>query len=239
MAVSDDALEAVLALAGVVLVTRDLPTTLIETCRIAVRAVPNADGASVTTYPEGRPGAVASDDWALELDELQFEQHEGPCLDAYRTGTSFRVRDFTDETRWPSYSQHVAAKGARSAVSIPLMAQGNVVGALNIYSRKPDAFDAEATSVATVVAGHVGLASQVSAAFFRHRDLAEQLEEAMRSRAVIEQAKGVIMGDRRCDADAAFRVLREMSQRGNRKLRDVAQEIVDNVSRDDDARAEA
>jgi GAF domain-containing protein len=229
MAVNDEALDALTALAGVVLVTRDLPATLVETCRIAVRAVPNAEGASVTTYPEGRPAAVASDPWAQELDELQFEEHEGPCLDAYRTGNAFRVRDFADESRWPSYADHVVDRGARSSVSIPLMAQGNVIGALNVYSRKPDAFDAEAASVAQVVAGHVGLASQVSAAFFRHRDLAEQLEAAMRSRAAIEQAKGILMADRRCDADTAFRILRDMSQRENRKLRDIAQGIVDSV----------
>jgi GAF domain-containing protein len=223
---TDDALQALSELAGIVLVARDLPETLIEACRIAVRAIPGTAGASVTTYPEGRPGAVASDDWAQDLDELQFEEHEGPCLDAYRTGTAFRVRDFETDSRWPSYRLQALSRGARSMISLPLTAQGNVVGALNLYSREPEAFDAEAASLGLVVAGHVGLASQVSAAFFRHRDLAEQLAEAMRSRAVIEQAKGVIMAAQRCDADAAFDVLRSRSQRENLKLRDVAQSIV-------------
>jgi GAF domain-containing protein len=229
MPVTEDALQELIALAGVVLVARDLPETLVEICRIAVRAVPGAEGASVTTFPEGRPAAVASDQWAQDLDELQFEEHEGPCLDGYRTGNAFRVRDFATDTRWPSYSERVTARGAVSMMSIPMTAQGNVIGALNVYSRQADAFDAEAASLAEIVAGHAGLASEVSAAFFRHRDVAEQLREAMRSRAVIEQAKGIVMADRRCDADKAFQQLTELSQRSNRKLRDVAQALVDDV----------
>jgi GAF domain-containing protein len=221
--------EALAALAGVVLVATDLSTTLEETCRIAVRAVPGAEGASVTTFPEGRPVAVASDDWARTLDELQFVEHEGPCLDAYRSGNAFRIRDLREEGRWPFYSVRAVERGALSMTSIPLTAQGNVVGALNLYSRTADAFDAEAASLAQVVAGHVGLASQVSAAFFEHRNLAEQLAEALRSRAVIEQAKGILMADRHCDAETAFDVLRELSQRSNRKLRDVAHALVDSV----------
>lgn len=231
MTVDEDALEALTQLAGIVLVATDLPATHVEMCRIAVRAVPRAEGASVTTYPEGRPAAVSSDPWAQGLDELQFEEQEGPCLDAYRTGNAFRVRDFAAESRWPFYSGRALRQGARSMVSVALTAQGNVVGALNLYSREVDAFTTEATSLVHVVAGHVGLATQVSAAFFRHRDLADQLAEAMASRAVIEQAKGVLMGDRRCDADHAFGILRDMSQRENRKLREIAQGIVDSVSR--------
>jgi GAF domain-containing protein len=226
VAVNDDAVQELVALAGVVLVATNLSETLEEICRIAVRAVPGAEGASVTTHSEGAPSAVASDDWAKGLDETQFAEHEGPCLDAFRTGNAFRIRDFTSDNRWPSYSEQAIARGASSMLSIPLTSQGNLIGALNFYSRKPNAFDAEAASLGQVVAGHVGLASQVSAAFFRHRDLAEQLAEAMKSRAVIEQAKGVLMALHSIDADAAFDMLRSDSQNNNRKLRDVATDVV-------------
>lgn len=226
MPVPDEALEELAALAGVVLVTTDLSETLGEICRIAVRAVPGAEGASVTTHREGAPSAVGSDEWSQQLDETQFVEHEGPCLDAFRSGTVFRVRDFATDNRWPSYSEQALKGGVASMLSLPLQAQGNVIGALNLYSRRPDAFDAEAASIGQIVAGHVGLASQVSAAFFRHRDLADQLAEAMRSRAVIEQAKGVLMAQQHVDADGAFDLLRTTSQHSNRKLRDVAGEIV-------------
>jgi len=228
--VTDEALRELTALAGVVLAQTDLQATLREICRIATRAVPGADGASVTTFPEGRPGALASDQWAQSLDELQYEEHEGPCLDAFRTGTAFRVRDLAADGRWPSYLPRAVAKGARSMVSTPMAAEGNLIGALNLYSRGVDAFDAEAASVAEIVAAHAGLASQVSAAFFGHRTLAEQLTEAMQSRAVIEQAKGVLMAVHNCSADAAFERLVRLSQNSNRKLRAVADEIVATAS---------
>jgi GAF domain-containing protein len=233
MTVSEDAVAALTALAGVVLSHTDLESTLVEVCRIATEAVPGAVGASVTTFPQGRPSALASDEWARSLDELQYEEHEGPCLDAHRTGNAFRVRDLATEARWPSYSPRAAEKGARSMMSLPMAAEGTLVGALNLYSRDVDAFDAEAASLAEIIASHASLACQVSAAFFGHRALAEQLREAMTSRAVIEQAKGIVMAREGCDADTAFRHLVRASQRTHRKLRDVADAVVAEVIRHD------
>jgi GAF domain-containing protein len=224
---SDEALQALADLAGVALDQADLTSALEEICRIAVRTVPGTEGASVTTFSKGRPAALADSPWAQELDELQYVEHEGPCYDAYRTGTIFRVRDLAEDTRWPSYLPRATETGARSMVSLPLSAEGKVVGALNLYSRTADAFTADAVSLAEIIAAHAGLASQVAAAMFGHRELAEQLGVAMRSRAVIEQAKGILMGARRCDADTAFNLLAELSQNSNRKLRDVAQALVD------------
>jgi transcriptional regulator with GAF, ATPase, and Fis domain len=233
MAMSDDALRALIALSGVALAHSDLEETLREICRIATRAVPNAEGATVTTFPQGRPGALASDDWAQALDELQFEEHEGPCLDAYRTGNAFRIVDLKSEARWPSYVPRALEHGARSILSLPMAAEGSIIGALNLYSREPEAFDAEAASIGEIVSAHAGLASQVSAAFFGHRDLADQLSEAMQSRAVIEQAKGILIAVHRCDADQAFERLVRMSQTTNRKLREVAEQTVQTASAPD------
>lgn len=230
MAVPEETLVELAALAGVVLGQEDLEATLEELCRIAVRAVPGADGASITTTRDGRPTAIASDEWSADFDELQYVEHEGPCFDAFRTGTVFRLRDLTSEQRWPSWVPRAIEHGARSATSIPLTAQGQCIGALNMYARTTDAFSAEAVSVAEIIAGHAGLASQVAVAFFRHRDLAQQLAEALQSRAVIEQAKGILMGSRRCGADEAFDLLVGLSQSSNRKLRDVAAALVAEAS---------
>lgn len=226
MSLPDEAIAELTALAGLVLTQTDLESSLEQVCVIAARALPGADGASVTTFPEGRPGAIASDDWAQTLDELQYEEHEGPCLDAYRTGTAFRIRDLAEDPRWPSYLPRAVECGARSMMSLPMTAEGNVIGALNIYSKQVDNFDAEAASIAEIVSAHAGLACQVSAAFFGHRALAEQLREAMSSRAAIEQAKGVIMAAAGCSADEAFDRLVRMSQTSHRKLRDVAHDVV-------------
>jgi GAF domain-containing protein len=222
-------MEELIALAGAVLTQDNLPATLAEVCRIAVSAVPGAEGASITTFSEGRPSAIASDDWSKGFDELQYEEQEGPCLDAYRTGNMFRVRDLAEDTRWPSYLPRAVERGARSMMSIPMSAHGQVIGALNLYGREVDAFGSDAAALAAIVAAHAGLASHVAAAFFGHRELAEQLKDAMQSRAVIEQAKGVLMATRHCDADTAFADLVSLSQHSHRKLREVAQALVDST----------
>jgi transcriptional regulator with GAF, ATPase, and Fis domain len=216
-------------LCAVVLGHQDLPSALEEVCRIAVRSVPGAEGASLTTYQKGQPSALASDEWAKGLDEMQYEEHEGPCLDATRSGNAFRIRDFNEETRWPFYGPRALANGAVSMVSIPCSSEGRIIGALNLYSPKPDTFDATAVALAEVVAAHAGLASQVSAAFYHQRDLAGQLAEAIKSRAEIEQAKGILMGQRNCSADEAFSLLVKLSQESHRKLRDVAIALIEHT----------
>lgn len=229
MAVPDQTIRELTALAGVVLGQDDLEGTLVELCRIAVRAVPCADGASITTLRDGQPTAMADGPWAREFDELQYAEHEGPCFDAFRTGSLFRLPDLTTEQRWPSWVPRAVERGARSVVSLPLMSQGLCIGALNLYAREADIFSAEEVSVAEIIAGHASLASQVAVAFFGHRDLAEQLAEAMHSRATIEQAKGILMAMRRCGPDEAFETLVQLSQSSNRKLREVAATLVDDV----------
>ncbi len=232
MSFSDESLRAVARLAGVVLGQRDLKATLDEVTRIAVVAVPDAEGASLTTFVDGTPGVVAADSaWARQLDQLQYEEREGPCLDAARTGNVFRVRDMTAEGRWPFYMPRAVEHGARSMVSLPMAAEGKLIGALNLYARQTEVFTSEQVTVGEIIAAQAGIATQVAASFFRHRDLGEQMRQAMESRAVIEQAKGILMRDRRCGEQEAFDVLVRLSQTSNRKLRDVAQAAVEQLAR--------
>ncbi|MFG1922834.1 ANTAR domain-containing protein [Cryptosporangium sp. NPDC048952] len=228
MDLTSDQIRELTALGGLVLGQDDLVGTLQEITRVACRVVPGGEACSITTFENGRPSAPAfSDEWARSLDELQFAEQEGPCLDAARTGNVFRTRDLAGESRWPAYAERAVDSGARSSLSIPLHSDGVNFGALNVYSRKPDAFTGEAVALAQLLGGLAGQSSQVAAAFFHHRDLAGQLREAMRSRAVIDQAIGVLMAQRKITADAGFNVLRETSQHLNVKLRQVAQELVE------------
>jgi GAF domain-containing protein len=222
----DDALHELVALTGVVLGQDDLPSTLGQICRIATRVLSACDGASLMSFSESGPAVSgSSDDWTVSLDEMQFEEHEGPCYDASRSGLVFRIRDTASEARWPNYMPRAVEQGVRSMVSLPMNVENKVIGALNLYSREPDGFGPEELAVAEITAGHASLATQVAASMFRHRDLAKQLEEALASRAEIEQAKGIIMATMRCSADEAFQVLVGQSQAENRKLRDVAAEL--------------
>jgi len=229
---TEDTLDELLALAGVALAHDDLRGALVEICRIASGAVRNADGATLMTVGASGPEAVAaSSEWSKQLDEMQYEEHEGPCIDAARTGLLFRVRDSASESRWPSYAPRALEVGALSIVSIPMTVEAKTIGALDIYSKQVDAFGTEEVSLAEIIAAHAGLATQVAAALHGHRSLADQLRTAMASRAVIEQAKGIIMGTVGCDADAAFERLVLQSQHENRKLREIADELVQRSTR--------
>lgn len=228
MTLSHDAALELARLGGLVLTEPDLDTALIAVTRVAAQAVPSAHGASLTMRRNGIPAApTASDEWATELDKLQFVEQEGPCLDCLREGSVMRARDLAEDERFPSYGPRAAKLGAHAAMSIPLAADGRTVGALNFYSKDVDAFDAESVAVGELLGAHASLAIQAATAYYSSRDLADQLRQAMQSRSVIEQAKGILMARHGSSADEAFQLLVDVSQRSNRKLRDVAQALVD------------
>lgn len=227
MDLPEGTVDELLALAGVALTHEDLGGALVEICEIATRTLVSADGATFTTFDASGPhAAAASSEWAGQLDEMQYDEHEGPCIDAARTGLVFRVRDVGSEQRWPSYMPRASAVGASSMVSLPMTVEAKTIGALNVYSRTVDAFGAEEVSLAGIIAGHASLAAQVSATLHGHRALAKNLRLAMASRATIEQAKGIIMATTGCDPETAFQRLAEQSQHENRKVRDLAEDLV-------------
>lgn len=119
MPIDEETLRQLTVLSGLVLTQESLQGGHQEVTRIAVRALPQADGATITTFHDGRPDAsAASDEWARCLDEMQYVEHEGPCLDAARTGNTFRLRDLAQEQRWPAYVPPGARReGAQRALA--------------------------------------------------------------------------------------------------------------------------
>jgi GAF domain-containing protein len=205
--------------------------TLGETLRrvsdLACTAVPSADMVGLTMLVDGRPRtAVFTDELSPEIDSAQYESGSGPCLDAFRTQRQSRIDDTEDDQQWVAFSEAAAAQGVRSVVSMPLVASHEGVGALNFYSRRPKAFSPEEAEVASLFAAQAGIVLANSRAYWDARELSQQLTEAMASRATIEQAKGILMGAQRCGADEAFQMLVRASQRENRKLREIAEQIV-------------
>jgi GAF domain-containing protein len=214
----------------VVLVDRTLDDVLADITRIAAAGIPGAEATSITLLRNDKAFTAAyAGDMALAADELQYEKGYGPCMDAGRGGVLLRIDDMATETRWPDYVARVQAEtGVRSSLSVPLPYQGNSIGALNNYSTKPAAFASPASLEAGLeVAEVVAVAVANADAHWQLGEQARNMRIAMDSRAVIEQAKGVLMAQRRVDAEQAFEILREASQRYNRKLRDIAQGIVD------------
>jgi GAF domain-containing protein len=152
-------------------------------------------------------------------------------MDAGRGGVLLRVDDVSTETRWPDYVAHVRETTAvRSSLSVPLPYQGSSIGALNNYSTKPGAFASpESLRAGTDVAEVIAVAVVNADAHAQLFDQARNMRLAMESRSTIEQAKGVLMAQRHVDAEQAFEILREASQRYNRKLRDIAFGIVEST----------
>ena len=215
------------ALARVIVADRELSEVLTEITRIARRAMPGVEAASVTLIRGEKPFTVAYDgQMALDADELQYERGYGPCVDAGRAGQMFLVDDMRTEQRWPDYAQNVLACGVLSSLSVPLPFQGVTIGALNIYAGQPKVFDDGDIELAQEVAAWVAVAVGNAEAAARTNDDLLQLRTVMLSRALIEQAKGILMERHKITEDEAFTMLTRASQRSNTKLRDVAAELV-------------
>ena len=207
-----------------------LKETLDRVAQLATEAVPAADIAGLTMLVDGRARtAVFTDEDAPEIDSAQYETGIGPCLDAFRHQEVFRIDDTAKDDRWRPFSEAAAAHGIQSTVSLPLIANHEGVGALNFYSRTLAAFGEEDVEVGSQYATQAAIVLTNSQAYWDAYQLSQDLTTAMRSRAVIEQAKGVLMGAQRCSADEAFQILVRASQRENRKLRDIAEELVSRI----------
>jgi GAF domain-containing protein len=216
-------------LSRVALVDRTLTDVLTDITRIAARGIPGAESTSITLLRDDKAFTVAHyGDMALAADELQYAKGSGPCMDAGRGGVLLRVDDMRTEERWPDYVAHaVDEAGVLSSLSVPLPYQGSSIGALNNYSTKPAAFARpESLRAGLEVAEVIAVAVANADAHWQLGEQARNMRLAMESRAVIEQAKGVLMAQRHVDAEQAFEILREASQRYNRKLREIALGIV-------------
>ena len=219
-------------LAQVALVDRSLTEVLTDIVSIAARGIPGAEASSITLLRAEKAYTAAHfGEMALAADELQYAHGYGPCMDAGRGGVLLRIDDMRTETRWPDYVAHVVTETpVLSSLSVPLPYQGSAIGALNNYATKPAAFASpESLRAGTDVAEVIAVAVANADAHAQLFDQARNMRLAMESRAVIEQAKGVLMAQRRVDADQAFEILREASQRYNRKLREIAAGIVEST----------
>lgn len=191
--------------------------------------VPGADVTSVTVV---RGGTWATGAWTSEevlaVDQGQYDSGAGPCLEAARTSQMVRAGLTEAEQRWPAFTQGARAAGLESYLSCPLLIDEQFAGSLNLYSKQPDGFadfdEALLRLYATVARSAIAAARQ----YARARDLTAQLHRALETRAVIDQAIGVLMTRRGVPADQAFAELSRWSQNTNIKLRDIAAQLVKN-----------
>jgi len=206
---------------------------LTHTATAALEILPEADLVSVTL--RSRDGhlhtPLSTDPLGVELDVLQDRYEEGPCFEAARVSgpAHYHSGDLATEQTWPRFGPAAVELGFRSALSTALLTEGrppHMTGALNIFSRKPDALGAETDrDRALLLATHAALAVSRTEAV-RLAELRElQLRQAIDSRDIIGQAKGVLMHRRGISADEAFELLRRTSQDLNVKLAELARTI--------------
>jgi GAF domain-containing protein len=206
----------------------DLAAALTELTE-SVTAVLGLSGSGVTMADEaGRLRFVtAVSEASGELERNQEEQQAGPCRDAYDTGAVVRVVDVRQESaRWPEFSATAGDLAVAGVAGIPMRLADKIIGALNLYSREPREWSDEDMAVAGVLAD-VATSYVVNASKLRQQEqLSEQLQEALESRVVIEQAKGITAQQNAVTIDAAYQLMRRHARNNNASLRLVAEAIV-------------
>jgi hypothetical protein len=175
--------------------------------------------------------AVRTDPIVVDIDELQHRIGEGPCLDAIAESTAVYAEELIDDSRWPRFGPKAAASGVRSVLALHLSAGEDAAGALNLYARYPRAFGVidrgRGLVLATLAGAAIGSAR-------RHADDQRRLDNlaaALATRELIGQAQGILMERERLSADQAFDILRRASQHLNRKLREIAFDLVETGER--------
>ena len=207
--------------------------TLHRVATLAVEAIEPAAYAGLTMLIDGEMmTGVFTDADTPEIDRAQYDTGEGPCLDAFRTGEIHRVTSTEADGPWPAFRAACRAHGIMSTASFPMLIDDVRHGALNIYSTDSDAFGVDEIRTGRSFAAQAGVVVAYARSYWNARQLSDHLEAALVHRAEIEQAKGIIIASTGVSADAAFEVLVKQSQHENRKLRDVAAELVKSKIRD-------
>jgi GAF domain-containing protein len=227
-----DLTTALAGLAGIVTGTFPLRGLLEQVARFAVGAIPGAEGVGVTLLEAGGADTVvASHDFVRAVDDIQYSIMEGPCVTAAADRRTVKSGWLAEDPLWPRFGPQVGHLGVHSALSLPLVVDGHVVGAMNVYSRERDGFDDRAAELGELFATPAAVAVRNAQVLEQARRLAEQLHTALASRAVIDQAVGILMSRRGGTSAEAFESLRWMSQHNNVRLNSVAQDIVDEAVR--------
>lgn len=223
-------LRALEQLGTVSLREHDMDTLLQRVVDLTKLLMPFEAEASVLLVAGRRPTTPASTGaLATDCDVRQVETGQGPCLHAAGSGEITEVPDTRTDPRWRDYMDGAAERGALSSLSLPLPIAEDTVGALNIYARQARAFDAEARETIARFAPRATVAVANMHAYQDARNRADNLQVALQSRAVIDQAKGIVMAVHRVTAEEAFAMLVDRSQRENVKLRDLAERFIDDI----------
>jgi GAF domain-containing protein len=234
----DEVTDALAGLAGVLNEEAELGRVLQSVVDQAVRVIPGSDMVSISVLPADSSQAVtqtqtlaSSSDRVVEIDAQQYAAGNGPCLEAARTGRIVRVDMEQALRRWPRFARDAQRAGVASYLSAPLSIDKRFAGSLNLYGEQVDSFGSIDEALVRLYTMAAAEAIANARRYAQARAEADNLRRALDSRAVIDQAIGVLMVQRGIGPQQAFDELSRTSQNTNTKLRDVAAQIIDRARR--------
>ena len=209
----------------------DLEALLTKVAGMAVQAIPGADGAGLTLLESDREDLIVkSTPFVRQIDDIQYGIGEGPCISAAATGQAMRSGSLGGDPRWPRFGPRAGRLGVHSVLSLPLRAPTAILGAMNVYAHAKDAFDERAEQLGELFALPAAITVLNAQILAQSRRLSTQLQAALTTRAVIDQAIGILRSRSGVTAAEAFARLREMSQLQHVKLAAVATSVVEDAA---------
>jgi GAF domain-containing protein len=228
---------ALRGVAGIVAGARGVVEMLGEVAEFAVQAIPGVDGAGVTLI-HSSAGPLRIQAWSVtadyvrDIDTLQYDElNEGPCITCMQSQRPAVSGSLGSDRRWPHFGGRVARLGVHSVLALPLMVGDEVIGAINAYAHGRDAFAEHAARLGAQFAGPAAVSVYNARLLAAAQERTQQLQRALESRAVIDQAIGIIRSRSGASASEAFDRLARLSQSENTKLRTVAERLVEEAVR--------
>ncbi|AFU00020.1 GAF and ANTAR domain-containing protein [Nocardia brasiliensis] len=228
---ADDLATGLSELTTLLLHRGDVPESLCAAADIVARMLPDSLMVGITlSRAQGAMAGGSVGTQPILREESRLSAGQAPSAQAIATAQQVFIPDVTQEQRWGTYPRRLLAHGVKSVHIQPVSATGEVLGALSLYSNHVHTFTAQLRQDAALTAAHIGVLFAVGIEAARQAALTDQLRAALASRSAIDQALGVLMAERRCTRDAAFTVLRELSQRRNIRVAELAVEIIEAIT---------
>jgi GAF domain-containing protein len=217
--------KSLTGLSGVAL-SAPLQVVLTKIANFAAQAIPGAEGAGLALIEAHRPDTVvASALFVHHVDDAQYRLGEGPCIQACAERSTQMSPHLSDETRWPRFGAEAGRLGVQSALSLPLLAGDALVGSLNVYAHKPDAFTEEAVRIGELFAEPSAISVANARLLVESQRLAQSLTVGLTDQAAIHQAVGILMGRTHCTVPEALQILHAMSQTHHTDLVSMARRL--------------
>ena len=230
--------EAFVGLADTLVTDYDVIELLHRLCRDSVTLLQVAATGLLLTDQRGALRVVSSSSEKAHLVELfQVQADEGPCLDCFGASQQVTSVDLEDEARWPRFTRHALQAGYRAVHALPMRLRMETIGALNLFMSTPGGLSAEDLRLGQALADVATIGILQERAIRRQEMFAEQLQAALNSRVVIEQAKGMLAERGKVGMDRAFSLLRGYARANGQRLSDVARDLVNGAVRLDDVLA--